>query len=195
MTVKCLAIVLGAMTGIPLWGQPHTQAQFALTERQVARCISGQGINISDDQVSLLAKVVATESHPLLDILSVAPFNGRLSTEHSKAQSLVKLGCRLRAVCLPFYVVITGDEGNAGSEAAGTAIVPARLRVGTSPAITMRSGTHAVLQMDDNRSRVQVTVISLEDGKSGDKIRVASLDHKQIYTAEVIGANLLTRSY
>jgi len=49
--------------------------------------------------------------------------------------------------------------------------------------------------MDDGRSHIQVAVISLENGIAGHRIRVASPDHKQIYVAEVVGANLLKRSY
>jgi len=52
-----------------------------------------------------------------------------------------------------------------------------------------------MLEMDDNRSHIQVSVISLENGNAGDKIRVSSPDRKQVYTAEVIDANLLKRSY
>jgi flagella basal body P-ring formation protein FlgA len=59
----------------------------------------------------------------------------------------------------------------------------------------MRVGTHAMLEMDDQRSHVKVSVISLENGNAGDRIRVSSPDRKQVYTAEVIGANLLKRSY
>jgi flagella basal body P-ring formation protein FlgA len=92
-------------------------------------------------------------------------------------------------------VVVKEDEGNSVSGAPGTPVALLKLRAGKNLAITMRSGTHAVLQMDDNRSHVQIAVISLQDGSAGDRIRVASPDRKQIFTAEVIGANLLKRSY
>jgi hypothetical protein len=38
-------------------------------------------------------------------------------------------------------------------------------------------------------------VITLQGGKAGDRIRVASPDHKQIYVAEVVDGSLLKRSY
>jgi flagella basal body P-ring formation protein FlgA len=59
----------------------------------------------------------------------------------------------------------------------------------------MRAGAHATLVMDDARSHIQVAVISLENGIAGHRIRVASLDHKQVYVAEVVSANLLKRSF
>jgi hypothetical protein len=195
MTAKHLAIVFVAVAGLPFGAQGQSQQRVAVSAEEIAQTLSAQGIRIADDQVSLLANVVATESHPQLDILSVAPFGGRTSTKHAEAQSLVKLGCRRPGTCLPFYVVVKEDEGNSVSGAPGTPVALLKLRAGKNLAITMRSGTHAVLQMDDNRSHVQIAVISLQDGSAGDRIRVASPDRKQIFTAEVIGANLLKRSY
>ncbi len=59
----------------------------------------------------------------------------------------------------------------------------------------MRPGTHATMVMNDSRMQVQVSVISLESGIAGHKIRVESPDHKKIYVAEVVSANLLKRSF
>jgi len=59
----------------------------------------------------------------------------------------------------------------------------------------MRAGAHATLEMNDARSRIQVAVSSLENGIAGHRIRVASLDYKHIYVAEVVSPNLLKRSY
>ena len=106
MTVNYLAILLAAAVGLPFCADGQSQQQFAVSAEEIAQTLSDQGIRIADDHVSLLAKVVATDSHPQLDILSVAPFGGRSSTKHSEAQSLVKLGCRRPGTCLPFYVVV-----------------------------------------------------------------------------------------
>jgi flagella basal body P-ring formation protein FlgA len=61
--------------------------------------------------------------------------------------------------------------------------------------ITMRAGTHATMLMDDDRSHIQIAVISLENGVAGHSIRVTSPDHKQVYVAEVVNASLLRKSY
>ena len=61
--------------------------------------------------------------------------------------------------------------------------------------ITMRAGTHATLVMDDDRSHIQVAVISLENGMAGHRIRVSSPDHKQVYFGEVVNARLLRGSF
>jgi len=49
--------------------------------------------------------------------------------------------------------------------------------------------------MDDERSHIQIAVITLEGGITGREIRVASTDHKQFYLGKVVSANLLRRSY
>jgi flagella basal body P-ring formation protein FlgA len=61
--------------------------------------------------------------------------------------------------------------------------------------ITMRAGAHATLLLDDDRSHIQIAVISLENGIAGHSIRVSTPDHKQVYVAEVVNASLLRKSY
>ena len=61
--------------------------------------------------------------------------------------------------------------------------------------ITMKAGTHATLMLDDQRSHIQVAVVSLENGIVGHRIHVASPDHKQTYVGEVVNARLLKGSF
>jgi hypothetical protein len=179
------------------WEQLHAQKRFVLTTRQVAQSLSSSGIRIEEDQVSLLAKVVATDPNPALDILSVAPLDVRSAAEYPEARSRVKMVCHQPTACLPFYVLVRfpkdAAEHEAGVSAAPTTSGSELLK--PKELITMRAGTHAMMVMDDGRSHIQVSVISLENGIAGHKIRVASPDHKQIYVAEVVGANLLKRSF
>ena len=101
-------------------------------------------------------------------------------------------------MCLPFYAIVTLQESAARS-AIGIASVSPLDVIGTALkpkiVITIRAGAHATLVMDDGRSHIQVAVISLENGIIGQRIRVASPDHKQVYVAEVISVNLLKRSF
>jgi hypothetical protein len=61
--------------------------------------------------------------------------------------------------------------------------------------ITMKAGAHATLMIDDQRSHIQVAVVSLENGIVGHRIHVASLDHKQTYVGEVVNDRLLRGSF
>jgi hypothetical protein len=168
-----------------------------LTAQQVAQVISSRGVAITEEQVSLLANVVATEPRPVLDVLSVEPLGDNVAANRSESRSIVKLACHQPAVCLPFYAVITLPNASwAGAmDKPGPAVRVGRALLNPESTITMRAGTHATLVMNDDRSHIQVSVISLENGAVGRKIHVASPDHKQVYVAEVVNAHLLKRSF
>jgi hypothetical protein len=195
MTARWIAVLL--IAAMPAWGQSPSQDRFVLTAGQVARALSDRGRQTTDEQVSLQARVVATEPYPVLDILSVEPLGKRQLAEHSPARSRVKLACHLSARCLPFYAIVSWSEPTAGP----AAVLSSSSRVVTNElfnpgaGITMRAGTHATLVMDDDRSHIQVAVISLENGIAGHRIRVSSPDHKQVYFGEVVSASLLKGSF
>lgn len=197
MTARLIAILLAATAALSGWGQSPSQAQaqnhFVVTAHQVARTLSDRGMSIADDHVSLLANVVATEPNPVLDLLSIKPWGTGASGPQSGSRSLIELACHSPGACLPFYAVVTGQAKTPVAASVASPIA-AITRHATFNAI-MRAGTHATLVMEDKRSHIQLTVISLENGNAGDKIHVASPDHKQVYLAEVVNANLLKRSY
>jgi hypothetical protein len=198
MKTRWMPALIVAM-GLPGWVHAPCQAQgrFPLTAHLVAQTLSSSGMQTVDEQVSLLANVVAAEPAPLLDILSIEPLGDKSLGKHRESHSLVKMGCRMAGVCLPFYSVVSKSEApgdgaptvlNVSSEAALTVRRP-------NSGIVIRAGAHATLVMDDARSHVEVTVVSLENGIAGHKIHVATPDHKQVYLAEVVSSNRLKRSF
>jgi hypothetical protein len=198
MTARWLSISLTLAMSMPGWGQSQLQDRFALTAGQVALALSAGGIQTTERQVSLLTRVVATESFPALDVLSVEPLSRQLVGEHSPTRSRVRMGCHLPGKCLPFYAIVSSLEPPFGVAANASHASAAGVNNSVSKAnmdITMRAGTHATLVMDDNRSHIQVAVISLENGIAGHRIHVASPDHKQVYVGEVVNANLLRGSF
>jgi hypothetical protein len=210
MTAKWMAALLMAAMGAPGWAQSQPAAHFPVTADQIARTLSDRGMQITDDRISMLANVVATEPHPMLDIVSVEPLGVRRSEEHAGTHSLIKLACHTAGACLPFFVVVNTEATTAANTATGTAASTTAASTTAAPStppmrliaqpkanapITMRVGTHATLVMEDNRAHIQVAVISLENGHTGDKIHVASPDRKQVYVAEVVGPNLLKGSF
>jgi hypothetical protein len=182
---------------MPGLGQSQLQDRFALTAAQVARALSESGMQTTEEQVSLLTRVVATESSPVLDVLSVEPLGKQPMADHSRTRSRVKLACRQRGKCLPFYAIVSGSEPTPGPAATPSSAAPVSGNMMFNPKseITMRAGTHATLVMDDDRSHIQVAVISLENGMAGHRIRVSSPDHKQVYFGEVVSASLLKGSF
>jgi hypothetical protein len=142
----------------------------------------------------LLAKVVAKEPAPVLEVLSLEPVGDRTQQSHFESRFLVKLGCRLPGACLPFYSIVSRPEAPVDG-ISGEVRVIGNTALKSNAAIVIHAGAHAKLVMDDARSHVEVSVVSLENGMAGHRIHVASPDHKQIYTAEVVNANLLRRSF
>jgi hypothetical protein len=201
MTARWIAISLMAAMGLPGSAQSPSQHRFTLTAGQVARAVarthSDPRIQITDEQVTLLAKVVATDPDPVLDIRSVAPLGDRRSAGHTETYSKIKLVCRLPGTCLPFYAIVSWPAETAGRATTALSASPTVANVvsKTTSEITMRAGAHATLVMDDDRSHIQVPVISLENGIAGHRIRVASPDRKQVYVAEIVSANLLKGSF
>jgi hypothetical protein len=192
MTSKWIAVLSIAAMSLTGWSQSQLQDRFALTADQVARSVSKGEIEVSGDQVFLLANVVAKVPNPVLDVLSVEPLGDKWFGGRSGTHSWVKLGCHLPGVCLPFYAVVSWPQEPAGRATNQSIASPAALK---PKVITMPAGTHATMLMDDDRSHIQIAVISLESGIAGHRIRVTSPDHKQVYVAEVVNASLLRKSY
>jgi hypothetical protein len=192
MKARWIPFLFMAAMGVPARGQSQSQDRFALTASQIALAISFSGMQTTPEHVSLLTRVVATEPAPVLDVLSVETLGKGLSTESSGVRWRVKLACRIPGKCLPFYAIVSSVPSTAG---------PTNL-VSNGPSfsnanseVTMKAGTHATLLMDDERSHIQIAVISLENGIVGHRIHVASPDHKQTYVGEVLNARLLRGSF
>jgi hypothetical protein len=195
MTTKWIAGLFLAIMSVPGWGQ--SQDRFALTAQQVEQALQEKGMRTAGMQVTLVANVVATEPNPVFDIRTVEPLGNSVAGENSGTQSWVRVACHEADICLPFYAFVSWPEQAAGSvsESLNTAAAGKKAMVKANAAITIRTGTHAILVMDDSRSHIQIAVISLENGITGHTIRVASPDHKQVYVAEVVSAHLLRRSF
>ena len=199
--MRWTAVLWMTVASLPVCGQalpsPASQNHFPITTQMVAHTLSARGMQVEDRQISLLARVVATEPQPALDILTVEPLSDSSPEKHPQGRALVKLACHVAATCLPFFATVTGPAESLETAAGSSELtrLPAYTLSTPKPAITMRAGTHATLVMDDERSHIRIAVISLENGSAGRRIRVASPDHKQVYLAEVVSANLLKRSY
>jgi hypothetical protein len=193
MTEHWIAVLAAAAMSITGWSQSPPQDRFAITADQVARAVSTGGTEVAGAQVFLLANMVATEPNPLLDVVAVQPLGNMWSKENSGTHSWVKLACHTPGECLPFYAVVSWRKEQVGLAPNLSSTFPAALK--PNVAITIRAGARATLVMDDDRAHVQIAVISLENGIAGHKIRVATPDHKQVYVAEVVNANLLRKSF
>jgi hypothetical protein len=177
------------------WGQSAPPPHFALTGSQVARVLSEGGVPTDDKAVSLPAAVVATQPDPTLDVIAIEKLGSAEPGEHQPIRSRVKLACRTAEECLPFFAIVTWPEGTAWAATIASGLAPAARTLPANSEVSMPAGAHATLVMDDQRSHIQVSVVSLENGIVGHKIRVASPDHKQFYVGEVVSSTLLKGSF
>jgi hypothetical protein len=189
MTARWIPFLLMAAMGVAVQAQSQSQDRFALTTAQVALAVSASGVPTAAEHVSLLTRVVATEPEPALDVLSVETL-GKGPLEHSSVRFRVKLACHVAGKCLPFYAIVSLPPSTVGAVSTVT-----NTMWNAHTDIAMKAGTHATLLMDDQRSHIQVAVVSLENGIVGHRIHVASPDHKQTYVGEVVNARLLRGSF
>ena len=199
--MRWILALLTTVAALPGCGQtqskPVSQDHFPITTQMVVQALSLRGVQAEDQQVFLLARVVSNQPQPVLDILTVEPQSNVSFEKHTQVRTIVKLASHSSATCLPFYAIVNWPSVPDGIAPASPALTPAAeyTNSNSKSAITMRAGTHATLVMDDERSHIQIAVITLEGGITGREIRVASTDHKQFYLGKVVSANLLRRSY
>lgn len=178
MIVAAAAIPAAAATGNDL-----------ITTEQVVAAMSHAGMQVSPQQVTLLSEVVASTDAPALKVESMKRWD-----DH---RMMVRLDCASPDQCLPFVVAVRLAQDNevrpvsAETSRALPAAAPAK---SSSTAPTIRAGAAAVLLLDSNRVHIRLSVICLENGVTGQTIRVASKDRRQFYTAEVVSESELRGS-
>lgn len=160
----------------------------AITTGQIAAAIRGAGVAISAKQITLLTGVVARTGSPVLRVQSMEPLGGH--------RMKVRLECANIEECVPFYVAIDGNGESSGESLPVTPApgrTPAHIaRVGTGAKTpVMRAGSPAILLLDGDQMQIQLPVVCLENGAIGQTIRVASMDRRQIYTAQVFDGGIL----
>jgi hypothetical protein len=188
-----VAILMIAMTS-PILSQQQRQVRYELAAQQIAAAVRHEliksGVEVTEDEISLPARIVATEPAPLFEINSVEKFSGYEFEGRIVTRSKIKLSCRVTSACLPFYAIVSW-KGAAG-ESSAKAFLPSSLEsLAPKSKVTMSAGTPATLVMGDENIHIQLKVVSLESGPRGGLIRVASPDHKTVYVAEIVSANLV----
>ena len=172
----------GAMASATAPAQVHAR----ITPAQIAAAISGAGMPISADQVTLLADVVATKPSPALVVESMQPWGDR--------RMKVRVSCAASEECLPFFVSVRLGQPSASQSASVTSST-GTLRSETDPkSFVVRSGARAILLLDGGHVHIRIAVVCLENGAAGQTIRVASTDHRQTYMAKVIDQAVLRAS-
>lgn len=158
---------------------------YPLENAQVALALSAVGINVDPGAVNLVAQVVAREPNAKLDVLDIRRTG---MVRQNSDQTWVKLGCHDAGTCVPFYAVVKWS-GPVSS-------IPARVLNSASHSsplspLAIHVGQRITLDIERDRSRIEIAVVSMENGAVGQTIRVSTPDRKLIYHAEVVNSALV----
>ena len=173
---------LGASVALPAMAATE---RHVVTTEQIAAAVSSAGMQVSPEQVSLLATVVASTPDPQLKVRSIEP--------SGQQRAIARLECADREQCLPFFVAIRlNGQHDAGSsntdKPAAPTVIPAKMQ---AAAPVVRRGASAMLLLDGDHVQIKIPVTCLENGTTGQTIQAADKDHHQVYTAQVVSENLL----
>jgi hypothetical protein len=161
--------------------------RFLISPEQVRAAIVAAGVPVRTDQVRLLSEVSSLGPNSGIEVVTMAKWSGDTWK--------VKLRCRDRRACLPFYVLV-----DAKNPATFQAISSLGRRASTArlvlfgiarPEILMRNGDRATLLFENPTVRITMPVICLQNGNLGQTIRVETTDHKQFFKAEIVKSGLL----
>ena len=188
---------------------PKIPSRFSLTPSQIVDEMQHRQLPTSEVQVRLAAPITSATANPPLEIQAVAML--------SSHQVRLRMTCRDRSECLPFFATATyprelsassismkQDDPSSSrilprSAAEAATEIPAvsaiQKQIGPVGQLMMRSGSPATLELDQDRVHIHIEVICLESGVAGDKIRVTSHDHKQVYFAKIVSPTLLKGSF
>lgn len=205
IVIPVAALVVAA--GVSAQAQVRLRGRFAVTreaaEKAVAEGLFHEETIAPGTSVRLLADVVASVPSVPLAVIAVEPVHGLAVAVPHRAEVLVRLGCRVRAACVPFYASVTMPDiaplpavvvaamANAPVVAAPSSRTARPASTGTHAAIVLRRGAQATLVLDDGSARVEMPVVTLKDAAAGESVRVASLDRRRFYAARVVSATEL----
>lgn len=187
----------------------HARLRYLLTPVQILNEMQNRQLSTDGVQVRLAVPITTAIANPPLDIQSVALLNSH--------EMRLRMNCRDRSECLPFFVTATYLEelSPASIQTASVSqsldkILPVsttRANIEPPPASTqakhaghadssmLRSGSSATLDFDEDRVHIRIEVICLESGAAGDKIRVTSRDRKQVYVAKIVTPTLVKGTF
>jgi hypothetical protein len=177
---KLACSVLFVMAITPFTMAEPVTVRFAISTERVVNAMASAGMIVRKDQIELLSDVNSATPNATIRVLSVSNKSGGKSTVRAK------LRCENHE-CLPFYVLVHGlDKSNEKS-------LEAHFAPATEGKLlsVVRGGDRATLILESPESRMSFPVICLQSGLPGQRIRVASLDHRRYYNAEIVAAGML----
>jgi hypothetical protein len=195
MKVAITTILFLATSGISVRPQVPIPQHYAIGTTQivssVVQAFADNEIQITDGQVTVPTHPVAIETDPILDIASVEPLTKQIRSHSVETTVKARVVCHKQGACVPFYVLVTlPDSMSVRKFRTVSSDNLVRHDLGSAQ-FAMHPGGHATLLLDDDRAKIEIPVVSLENGSEGQMIHVTSLDHRHVYLAEVVSATVV----
>ena len=172
-----LFVTLSAALALPA---AAAAGRYSITTEQVAAAVSSSGMQITADQVTLPANILASVADPALRVKSI--------DRGADRSTVARLECANPAQCLPFIVSlrVTPDASALSPHGRSTEGSQGRL----SPPV-VRAGSPATLLLEGAHVHISLSVVCLESGAVGQTIRASSPDHRQVYKVQVVRDGVL----
>lgn len=150
-------------------------ARFPLDADAVVVTLSASGLSVNAGDITLPADLTAAVTHPVLRITHAEAVQGE--------RVRLRLVCENGGDCLPFFAVLQRHgPGKASATASQLGLESPRTPSTTyAKSAVLRAGTRAVFLLQTEHMRITIPVVSIDSGAPGAEVRVASLDHKQLY--------------
>ena len=205
------------MSGASVSALAQPGARSAIRLDQVVAALGA--LHVSSSGVTLLAKLSATTPEPALEIKRVEPWGDRRARvrmgcqvheqclpfyvevawpDATSAQAALGGLPKILVAALPLAAMkpVLSGTGAVGvvplvAPTREAATAHAAARPASASHATVEAGSRATLLLEGERLHIKVPVICLESGEPGSSIRVAGLDRKQTYFAQVVDATLL----
>ncbi len=190
------AWTLGAALGLSQTA--HAQApRFSVTSEQVVAAMEGHAWSTEGVRVTLPAAITAAVANPKLGVEMAS-----MLTAH---EARLRIVCRLPAACLPFFATAMWPEsvesvlppplpGRSADDANRKSVAQPPANANESSTGRLRAGASVMLLLEGERVHIQMQVVTLQGGATGDKVRVTTRDHKQTFVAEIVNPTLLRGS-
>ena len=157
---------------------PAHAERTAITTVHITGALTTAGLNVTVGQVESLSTMTASELNPKLTATKVEALDANTTK--------VRLQCARTDICLPFYVLVHWPEGTK-QDLKGTA----QPHILLEP-LMVRNGKDATLIFEGQNMRMTMSVLCLQNGVRGQRIRVISKDRKKVFLARVTGPGTLT---
>jgi hypothetical protein len=196
-SVRICSVALLSLAVFPvhLASAESGQRRYPVTTAMIVSAMQQRQMPVAGVHIRISAPITALSSNPMLDIQSIS-LTGTKSAQ-------IRVACRTRNDCLPFYVAAEWTEANDPVSIPVTLSSPstqpfaATLKApsGGGGEQLIRSGTTATLVIEDEKVQIRLRVVYLQAGSPGDKVRVTTPDHKQAFVAQVVTPTLLKGSF